>query len=70
MTLPLFPADRSPAASGEVRGRTEVPSEVVREILRAVGEVRFGSVEVVIHEARIVAIERREKIRFDGCPRG
>ncbi len=38
-----------------------------RELLRAVRAVRFGSVEVVIHDGRVTQIERRERVRFDGA---
>ena len=34
-------------------------------ILRAVREVRYGSVEVTIHDGRIVQIERKEKLRME-----
>jgi hypothetical protein len=27
--------------------------------------IRFGSIEIVIHEGKVVQIERREKLRFD-----
>lgn len=40
-------------------------SEHEESILRAVREVRYGSVEVTIHDGRIVQIERKEKLRFD-----
>jgi len=33
-------------------------------ILNAVREVKFGSVEVTIHNGRVVQVERREKIRL------
>lgn len=36
---------------------------VEEEILRAIRAVRFGSVEIVIHDSRVVQIERREKVR-------
>ena len=39
-------------------------ARIQKEILRAVREVRFGSVEIVIHDAKVVQVERREKIRF------
>jgi len=32
--------------------------------------VRFGSVEVVIQDSRVVQIERKEKFRFDKNSRG
>lgn len=34
------------------------------EILKAVRNVKFGSVEITIHDAKVVQVERREKIRF------
>lgn len=40
-------------------------SDVDRRILQAVRSLDYGSVEVVVHDSRIVQIERREKVRFD-----
>jgi hypothetical protein len=37
----------------------------IRSVRDAVRELRYGSVEVVVHEGRVVQIERREKVRFD-----
>ena len=37
-------------------------------ILRAIREIRYGSVEIIIHDSRIVQIERKEKIRMDTDP--
>lgn len=34
-----------------------------REVLRALRGIRFGSIEVVVHDGRVVQIERREKLR-------
>jgi hypothetical protein len=39
--------------------------EIVKKIMHAIENVRYGSVEVTIHESRVVQIERKEKIRFD-----
>jgi hypothetical protein len=36
-----------------------------REILDAVRSVRYGSVEVVIHDSRVVQVTRTEKIRLE-----
>jgi hypothetical protein len=33
-------------------------------VLDALRKVRFGSVEVVIHDGQVVQIERKEKVRF------
>lgn len=37
--------------------------DMTRQILEALQGIRFGSVEIVIHDGRIVQIERREKVR-------
>jgi hypothetical protein len=44
--------------------RSDNPDEVEVEVLRAIRSVRFGSVEITIHDARVVQIERKEKKRF------
>ena len=36
-----------------------------RELIRLVRTLRFGSVEIQVHDARIVQLERRERQRFD-----
>lgn len=41
-------------------------SIAVDEILRALANLRYGSVEIVVHEGRITQIERREKVRLRG----
>ena len=43
----------------------QISEEVAQEILRAVASIRYGSVEVVIHENKVVQIECREKIRVN-----
>ena len=40
-------------------------AEIVREIVRAIHSVQYGSVEVVIQNSKVVQIERKEKFRFD-----
>ena len=50
----------------------DTPSELVpweRRVLAALRGLRFGSVEVVIHDGRIVQIERREKVRLEDADR-
>lgn len=36
-----------------------------KEVLEAIKQTRYGSVEITIHNGNIVQIERKEKIRFD-----
>ena len=44
--------------------------EVLQRIANAISGVRFGSIEVVIQDSRVVQIERKEKFRFDKPSRG
>lgn len=37
-----------------------------RAVLQAVRTLRYGSVEVQVHDGRVVQVETREKVRFAG----
>jgi len=39
--------------------------DITKQIINALQNIRYGSVEITIHESRVVQIERREKMRFD-----
>jgi hypothetical protein len=39
--------------------------DLEQQILRAIKAVRYGSVEIIIHDSTVVQIERKEKIRLD-----
>jgi hypothetical protein len=39
----------------------EAPLEVVRHALAG---LRFGSVEIVVHDSKVVQVERKEKVRL------
>jgi hypothetical protein len=46
-------------------GQTDkrLPPELEQEILRAIARIDYGSIEVVVHDGKVVQIECREKIR-------
>ena len=48
-------------------GSAEVSSETgwLRLVREQVGSLRFGVVQIVVHEARVASVERTEKVRFD-----
>lgn len=52
------PAETGDAGEAELR-------RIERELVHALGEIRYGSIEIVIHDARVIQIERRERIRLD-----
>lgn len=39
--------------------------EGLQKILKAMADLKFGSVEITVHEGRIVQIERKEKVRLN-----
>lgn len=39
--------------------------DLERQIMSALKDVRYGSVEIIIHDSKVVQIERKEKIRLD-----
>ncbi|MDQ3186752.1 MAG: YezD family protein [Pseudomonadota bacterium] len=42
-----------------------IPVEISQQILCAIANIEYGSVEVVIHDGKVVQIECRKKIRVD-----
>jgi hypothetical protein len=39
-------------------------SAVVDTLMRLLGDIRYGSIEITVHDATVVQIERKEKIRL------
>lgn len=37
----------------------------LQRVLEVIKDLRYGSVEVVVHDGKVVQIERREKVRFE-----
>jgi hypothetical protein len=54
-----MPQDSTPQISNEA-----ATNKIVQEILHAIQDIRFGSIEITVHEGRVTQIERREKVRF------
>lgn len=47
----------------ELNGKSQNDAD---ELLRyALKDIRFGSIEIIIHDSKIVQIERKEKFRLD-----
>ena len=45
--------------------QSQVKIEVINQITSILQGIRFGSLEIIVHDGKIVQIERKEKIRFD-----
>jgi hypothetical protein len=52
-------------AVSEESSREPRMSEIATQIAEIIQEIRFGSIEITIHEGKVVQIERKEKLRFD-----
>lgn len=37
--------------------------EIIAHILKILAEIKFGSIEITIHDGKVTQIERKEKIR-------
>jgi hypothetical protein len=38
---------------------------LLKAILKAIRNLRFGTLEIVVHDSKVVRIERHERIRLD-----
>lgn len=52
------------ASSDSKCSRRTLPVEVQQLILESLQSLRYGVLEITVHEGRIVQIEKREKIRL------
>jgi hypothetical protein len=42
-----------------------LPQALLQELRRALRSIRYGAIQLVIHDGRVVQLERHEKVRFD-----
>jgi len=58
-----------PAKAETINNALDVlPEEILSTLARLVRELRFGSIEIVVHDGRVTQIERKEKLRFSQTP--
>jgi hypothetical protein len=46
---------------GSRQSERDIPIETLRELLRG---LRYGTLELTVHDGRVVQIERRERVRL------
>ncbi len=51
--------------STKIHSPADFDPDFLKHLSDAIKKIRFGSIEIVIHDSRIVQIEKREKIRFE-----
>lgn len=39
-------------------------TRIIEKIVQALRDIRYGSVEITIHDSRVVQIEKKEKVRL------
>jgi hypothetical protein len=61
MTGQMTPVD----PSADRYSLSVLPPALTRELVEALRSIRYGAIELVIHDGRVVQLERREKVRFD-----
>lgn len=47
---------------------TAPDANLLSQILSALQGLRYGAVEITVHDGRVMQIERKEKFRFDEPP--
>jgi len=52
-------------ANNELEREAKQRQELEQAVIAALNGLRFGSIEITMHDGRIVQIERKEKIRPD-----
>jgi len=52
-------------AHSMAKPREVMSPELLNQIAEAIQSIRFGSVQITIHNSRVVQIEKAEKVRFD-----
>jgi hypothetical protein len=50
---------------GQDNDALPLPPLLLRELAEALRSIRYGAIELVIHDGRVVQLERREKVRFE-----
>jgi hypothetical protein len=51
--------------TAQVLSKAVGEAALVESILGALRDLRYGSIEIVVHDARVVQIVRTEKLRID-----
>jgi hypothetical protein len=61
MAQPTSPGDLNAGPDNSL----PLPPTLLRELSHALRTIRYGAVELVIHDGRVVQLELREKVRFE-----
>jgi len=45
--------------------KTHDDAQIEQHILEAIRSLKYGAVEIMVHDSRIVQVEKTEKVRFE-----
>lgn len=51
--------------NAQIHHLEDTEAKLAERIVHALRGLRYGSVEIVVHDGRVVQFERRERVRFD-----
>lgn len=43
---------------------TSCDAEIFRKLMQYIKEIRYGSIQIIIQDGKIIQIEKNEKVRF------
>lgn len=52
-------------SDGDAERSRPLPPALLHALRQALQAIRYGTIELVIHNGRVVQLERREKVRFE-----
>lgn len=56
------------AAQNKTDGRPDETLDWLELVRRQVGSLRYGVVEIIVHDSRVTQIEKTERVRLDRPP--
>jgi hypothetical protein len=58
-------ADKQASVTPQQSPSRQDEKRIVDEVLNALRGLRFGSIEITVHEGKVTFIERKEKVRLN-----
>jgi len=56
--------EKNAVSSNQNKENSHLPLPFLDLILRSVEDLRFGSIEIIVHDSKVVQVEIKEKVRF------
>lgn len=66
----MITGTKQPASNAGHETTLSLPAELLHALELALRSIQYGTIELVIHEGRVVQLEKREKVRVKSDVRG